>query len=293
MFAEVARAKVNLALHITGRRADGYHDVDTLVAFPEVGDRLVVEPAGEISLEVDGPFAAAVPTDGANLVLRAARLLAEAVGVPARGARFRLTKALPVASGIGGGSADAAAALRLLNRLWGLDLALEALAALSRPLGADLPICVLSTPARATGIGHDIAPLPALPNIAFLLVNPGVPVATPDVFRALERRDNAPLPAGAAAWRDARDLAEWLAATRNDLEPAAQRVAPVIGEVVADLAATSGALLARLSGSGATAFALFATADEAAAAATRLARTRPSWWIKAADGGATNAAMVA
>lgn len=293
MFVEIARAKVNLALHITGRRPDGYHDLDTLVAFPEVGDRLSVTPADDFSLEVDGPFAAAVPTDDTNLVLRAARLLAETAGLSGRGARFRLTKALPVASGIGGGSADAAAALRLLNRLWGLALDLPALAALSRPLGADLPICVLSTPARATGIGHEIEPLPALPAVAFLLVNPGVPVATPDVFRALERRDNAPLPAGAAAWRDARDLAEWLAATRNDLEPAAQRVAPVIGEVVAGLAAAPGALLVRLSGSGATAFALFATADEAAAAATRLARTRPSWWIKAADGAGTKAALVA
>lgn len=272
---DFAPAKINLALHVTGLRADGYHLLDSLVVFADVGDGLTVEPGAGLALRVDGPRAAGVPEGPDNLVLRAARLLS-----PDRGARIVLTKRLPAASGIGGGSSDAAAALRALARLW--DMALPDAAAVLT-LGADLPVCLDPRPRRMRGIGERLDDLPGLPDCRLVLVNPGVPVATPAIFRALDRRDNPPLPALPARWPDAPALAEYLRACRNDLEPAARALEPRVGEVLAALAVQPGCLLARMSGSGATCFGLFAAAAGSAAAAAAIARAQPGWWV--ADAG--------
>ncbi len=256
-----APAKVNLYLHVTGRRADGYHLLDSLAVFPDVGDVLTAAPADALSLHVEGPFAAGLAGEADNLVLRAARALGVA------GARLVLEKNLPIASGIGGGSADAAAALRLL----GADRA--DLPALALGLGADVPVCLASRPARMQGIGEILLPAPALPPVGIVLVNPGVAVATPAVFRARAPGFTPPaaLPGG---WPDAAAMAADLAACTNDLQAAAISLCPAIAEV---LDALSGALFARMSGSGATCFALFADADAARAAAAGLAR--PDWWV--------------
>jgi 4-diphosphocytidyl-2-C-methyl-D-erythritol kinase len=280
---EPAHAKVNLGLHVIGRRHDGYHELDSLVAFPPFGDDVAAEAAAATTLVIDGPFAAGLADDGGNLVLAAARLLAERHPHNARDVRLTLTKRLPVAAGLGGGSADAAATLRLLDRLWGLGLGLDELTRLARPLGSDVPMCVRSATARTRGTGERLDPVPPLPPLGLVLANPRVPVATPEVFRALARRANPPLPPLPAAWRDAADLAAWLAGCRNDLEPAARAVAPAIGPLLDALAGLPGARLARLSGSGATAFALFDRPSDAAAAARRLAAAEPGWWIVATE----------
>lgn len=291
---ERAFAKVNLALHVTGRRADGYHLLDSIVCFPDLGDTLFATPSPALSLAVEGPFAAAIDAGPENLVLRAAALLApEAAGLPdgrddhnapglreGRGARLILQKSLPVAAGIGGGSADAAAALRLLARLWDLPLpAPEAVAA----LGADIPACLLSRPLRMQGIGERLAPVD-LPPFWIVLANPGRPVPTPAVFTALTGRDNPPLP-DIPARPSTDSFFAWLAGgTRNDLESPARVVEPAIGAVLSALAVQPGCRLARMSGSGATCFGLFAARAEAEAAATALARAEPGWWIAAAPG---------
>ncbi len=261
-----APAKINLTLHVTGQREDGYHLLESLVCFAMHGDLVTVEAAETLSLHIEGPFAAGLSAGADNLVLRAARLLD-----PRRGARITLTKRLPVSSGIGGGSADAAATLRALAALW--DVALPAPADLA-VLGADVPVCLRSGFARMTGIGDRLVPLGRAPDLALVLVNPGVAVSTPDVFRALARKDNAgmtPMPpvARGDAWLD------WLAAQRNDLEAPAQGLAPVVGEVLSALRALPGCRLARMSGSGATCFALF-DRDRAPAG---LAERFPHWWV--------------
>lgn len=280
---ELARAKVNLALHVTGRRADGYHLLDTLVAFPDIGDRLFAEAADDLSLAVTGPFAGSLSADDDdNLVLQAARRLRERLARPI-GARLTLEKNLPVASGIGGGSADAAAVLRLLTRLWSVGIAETDLAGIALSLGADVPMCLASRALAARGIGEDIALLPELPQVGIVLVNPGVEVATPAVFKALERRDNPPLPPLPDGFGDPAALCDWLAATRNDLEAPAVAIAPVIAEVLAALRACPGTLLARMSGSGATCFALHDSVDAAKAAAGRLGDAHRAWWIRAAS----------
>lgn len=284
--AILARAKVNLALHVTGRRADGYHLLDSIVLFPEIGDRLAfrMDPAGPV-LTVDGPHAGGVGPADDNLVLRAARLLAAHAGVPeaiVRTTSIRLTKHLPVAAGLGGGSADAAATLRGLNTLWNLDLPAEDLSALGLRLGADVPMCLAARPARIGGIGEIVRPLGDLPALGLLLANPGIAVATPDVFRALRHRDNPPLPALPARFADAPALFAWLRGTRNDLAAPACAVAPVIAEVLKTAARLPGAAYAGMSGSGATCFALFDTRQDAAGAAHLLGRMQPDWWIAAA-----------
>jgi len=278
---EAAPAKVNLYLHVVGRRADGYHLLDSLAVFAGPGDRISARPADALTLEIDGPFApalAATPADD-NLVLRAARALRRAGGGRA-GAAIRLTKTLPVAAGIGGGSADAAAALRALVRLWDLRPAPEDLARLALTLGADVPVCLSSRAAFMGGIGDALAPAPALPAGHLLLVNPDVAVATKAVFAARVEPFSAPArfaepPADAAA------LAALLAARRNDLEVPARRIAPEAATPGATLAGEPGCLLARMSGSGATWFGLFADERGARDAARRLLRAHPDWWIAA------------
>lgn len=265
-----APAKVNLALHVTGRRADGYHLLDSFVVFAAVGDRLRAEPAEHLTLEVTGPRAAGVPMDGTNLVLRAAA----ALGAD-RGARIVLDKHLPAAAGIGGGSSDAATALRVLAALWELPLPGDD-AVLA--LGADVPVCLAGHAARMRGIGERLDRLPDLPPAWLVLVNPGVSVPTGPVFDGLASRDNPPMPE-LRPWPDATALAEWLREARNDLEPPARMVAPAIGDVIDRLAATDGCLLSRMSGSGATCFGLFASPTGASAAARAMRRARPDWWI--------------
>jgi len=277
-----APAKVNLALHVVGRRPDGYHLIDTLVAFAAIGDLIAVEPAETLTLDVDGPFAAALDGDPANnLVLRAARLLAAeavAAGRHHSGARIRLTKALPVASGIGGGSSDAAATLLALNDLWDLRFDDARLAALGLRLGADVPMCLAGRPARVTGIGEQVTLCPRLPDHALMLVNPGVAVATPQIFRGLTKRDNPPLPDLPSKWADLDHLIDWLAPTRNDLQATAEALAPAIGETLDVLRALPGCRLARMSGSGATCFGIFADGAAANAAAATVRGMRPAWW---------------
>nr|WP_245906585.1 4-(cytidine 5'-diphospho)-2-C-methyl-D-erythritol kinase [Pseudoroseomonas aestuarii] len=271
--AETAPAKINLHLHVTGRRADGYHLLDSLAAFAGAADALRYQPGGPLALALEGPEAGALEAEPDNLVLRAARLLAEAAGRAPEG-RLVLEKHLPVASGIGGGSADAAAALRLLNRAWGLGWGTARLAPLAARLGADVPVCLDSRAARMGGVGELLSAAPALPAAGLVLANPRIPLATPAVFKA--RRGG--FSAAAAlpdSWPDAAAMARGLAACGNDLEAAAIGLCPAVAEVLAALRALPGCLLARMSGSGATCFGLFATPAGAARAAGHLPA---AWW---------------
>lgn len=273
---EAAPAKVNLCLHVLGRRADGYHLLDSLAVFGPAQDELRLVGDGALSLRLEGPFAPGLLAEADNLVLRAGRALAEAAGVPPWGTLV-LRKNLPVASGIGGGSADAAAALRLLNRAWGLGLSPARLREIALPLGADIPVCVESRAARMGGVGEVMSPAPALPEVALLLVNPGLALATPAVFRARQGGFST-RPAFPDAWADAAVMAADLRACGNDLEAAAMALCPPIGEVLAAISAQPGCLLARMSGSGATCFGLFARATAAAAAAAAMPA---DWWSAA------------
>lgn len=276
--SEDAPAKVNLHLHVTGRRADGYHLLDSLVVFAGAADKVSVRPsegaAEGVTLDIDGPEGGALSAGPDNLVLRAARLLAEAAERPLPGAALHLEKRLPVASGIGGGSADAAAALRVLDRFWGLRMGAARLEALALRLGADVPVCVASRAARMGGIGEILSPAPRLPSFGLVLANPRVALPTPAVFAGRKAAFSAPaaLPSG---WTDAAALAEGLRALRNDLEPPAVALCPPVAMVLAALDALPGALVARMSGSGATCFAVFADAEGAARAAEALPA---AWW---------------
>ncbi|WCL53748.1 4-(cytidine 5'-diphospho)-2-C-methyl-D-erythritol kinase [Gimibacter soli] len=273
-----APAKVNLFLEITGRRADGYHLLDSLFVFTAHGDTLTFAPADDLALTIDGPFAGAL--DGAaddNLVLRAARLLAAETGVAAKAA-IRLTKNLPVAAGIGGGSADAAAALRGLNDLWGAGLDDAALARLGIQLGADVPACLAGRPILVEGVGEGFMPVVYEGPKGILLANPGLPLETPPVFRAYREASkafDAGLPPAAAY-----DL-EAVKARRNSLAGPAINVLPAIADVLKTLETLHGVRLARMSGSGATCFALFDSEAEAGAAARSLIARHPDWWLMA------------
>jgi len=270
MATEFAPAKINLALHVRGRRADGYHLLDSLVVFADIGDRISAAPAGDLSLTITGPQAPYLTVSEDNLVLRAALLM---------GAKAALTlhKVLPVASGIGGGSADAAATLRLLSRMTGQPLP-EASATLA--LGADVPVCLAGQSVRMQGVGEVITPF-AAPSVWAVLANPGVALPTPAVFRALTLRENVPLPAALPPLASAQDLAAFLAQQRNDLEAAAIAIAPAIATCKAALATLPGCLLARMSGSGATCFGLFTTETDSLAAARSLHSAHPRWWVMA------------
>ena len=281
-FTVFAPAKVNLFLHLTGRRADGYHLVDSLVAFADIGDRVTVRPASSLSLEVTGPEAASLAGDGDdNMVMRAARLLAEHAGVGPAGAALHLEKNLPVAAGVGGGSSDAAAALRALCALWRLALDEATLASLGARLGADLPACLYGRAVWVGGIGERIEPAPKLPQAGIVLANPRRPLPTAAVFEARTGPFSGAAERFAPMPRDAGELALALLSRRNDLTDAATGLVPEIGEVLTVLARLPGALIARMSGSGATCFALFADRATAERACAALAAAKPRWWCAA------------
>jgi 4-diphosphocytidyl-2-C-methyl-D-erythritol kinase len=273
---EQAPAKVNLDLRVIGRRPDGYHELDSVVAFAACADRLTFAPDGRLTLELAGRFAEALAGQPDNLVLRAARRLAESAGCAAH-AHIALDKRIPVAAGLGGGSADAAATLRGLARLWRLELSLADLLPLALELGADVPVCLLARPARMRGIGERLEPI-QLPALHLVLASPNRAVPTAQVFAGL----GAIAPACASAEdvpTGRADLLAWLRARGNDLEAPARRLAPVIAEVIEALGAEPGCRLARISGSGATCFGVFDDAPAAARAAHGLRRMRPGWWV--------------
>lgn len=273
-----AASKINLALHVTGQRPDGYHLLESLAVFTVYGDLLSVSPAAEDAFLVEGPFASDVPIDGGNLVIAAREKLRALHPDRAQPVSIMLEKNLPVASGIGGGSSDAAAALRLLCRQWGIavdarvsDIALE--------LGADVPMCLASRPLIARGIGEALEPVANLPALSLVLVNPGVAVATRDVFGRLARRDNAPLPP-LPQKLDLAALLDWLRTTRNDLEAPAVAIAPAIREAL-DALQQEGAAFFRMSGSGATCFGIFPDQAAAERAARAIRGEKSSWFVAA------------
>ncbi|MDI3338179.1 4-(cytidine 5'-diphospho)-2-C-methyl-D-erythritol kinase [Defluviimonas aestuarii] len=268
-----APAKVNLALHVTGQRADGYHLLDSLVVFARVGDEVRAAQDETLRLHIVGSEAAGLSAGEDNLVLRAARVFSSD-----RGAAIMLAKNLPVASGIGGGSADAAATLQALARLWDMPLpSMDAAIA----LGADVPVCLNGpTPQRMRGIGEQLDPFRGLPGpLAMVLVNPREAVSTPEVFKALSRKDNPPLEEVNDGFGTIAGFVTWLKRQRNDLEAPAIAKVPVIGEVLRALS-EDGCLIARMSGSGATCFGLYDSQDAALGAARRLRQTYPGWWIR-------------
>ena len=271
LHSERAPAKINLALHVLGRRSDGYHELDSIVAFAGVADRLAFAAAPDWRLDIVGPFAAGLASGDDNLVLKAARAFAEAFPADSQTYHVTLEKNLPVASGIGGGSADAAACLRALATLAG-GVDAERLRAIAAGLGADVPVCLLGKACRMRGVGDHLDPLKEMPPLPAVLVNPRQQVATAEVFArlALDPSDTAfeGLVAGA-------DLASY----RNDLTGPALAVAPVIGEVMEALQSAPDLHLARMSGSGATCFGIFSSSDEAEAAALEIMRAHPEWWV--------------
>jgi 4-diphosphocytidyl-2-C-methyl-D-erythritol kinase len=274
-----APAKINLFLHVGARRADGFHDIESLAAFADIGDELSVQRAKEFSLALDGPFAGELAADGSNLVLRAARTLSSSTGLNVA-ARILLTKNLPVSSGLGGGSADAAAALRGLARLWGVLVSASDLHAIAGTLGSDVAVCLASSPSWMEGRGELLSPVPDLPQTWVVLVNPGIAISTGAIFAALKDRNGVggPKPLG---WQTRGALVDFLKKQSNDLEQPARLAAPAIGEALGALSSSKGALLARMSGSGATCFGLFGEESEAAAAAVRIGQAHPQWWVKA------------
>lgn len=278
---ESASAKVNLTLQIRGKRPDGYHELESLVMFADYGDTISFEEADSFSFAIDGPFAATL-SGSDNLVEKAAAAFAEVTGKAVTGT-FRLTKRLPVTAGIGGGSADAAAVFRLLQRHYGIPTSLSGLNCAARNIGADVPVCLMSKAAIMTGIGERLYSLPEIEPIPAVLVNPMEPLPTAPVFRALE---SAPLPDDFTeperphlASREA--IIAYASAGSNDLEAPALNLLPAIGEVLAILEELPGAVLRRLSGSGPTCFAIFRTMGEAESAALAITGMRPGWWVQA------------
>jgi 4-diphosphocytidyl-2-C-methyl-D-erythritol kinase len=272
-----APAKINLALHVCGRRDDGYHLLDSLVAFAGVGDRVTACAASDFRLKITGAFAAGLSAEPDNLVLRAARWLAAKTGT-SQAAHLSLEKNLPIASGIGGGSSDAAAALMACADIWGAEIAHLPHDELAAQLGADVPVCLVRRPSIMRGIGEDVTVLASLPAAWLVLANPSLPLATKAVFGALRGRYSAalePMPVCA----DAADLAGYLARQRNDLAAPAVELMPMIAEVLDALSATPGCLLSRLSGSGPTCFGLYGTESGAKSAANALKTAHPAWWV--------------
>lgn len=281
--AAFAPAKVNLFLHVGPPGADGYHPLCSLMAFADVGDRLTLQEAPALELVVRGPFAGGAPAGPDNLVLRAARALIARARQPLAPARLILDKELPVAAGLGGGSSDAGAALRLLREALGVEIGDAALEDIAASLGADGAACLWGRPVIAEGRGERLSEAPALPVLDAVLVNPRVPVSTPAVYRQLDASEafgDIARPAMPAAFEDATELAAWLAAQRNDLEAPAIAVEPEVGAVLETLAGEPETLLARVSGSGGTCFALCAGDIEAEGLAERLEAMAPGWWVR-------------
>ncbi|WP_375280043.1 4-(cytidine 5'-diphospho)-2-C-methyl-D-erythritol kinase [Pseudooctadecabacter sp.] len=272
---EPAFAKINLTLHVTGQRDDGYHLLDSMVMFTALGDVITVAPADTLSLTIDGPFAEGLDAGADNLVLKAAR----SFGLD-QGAAITLTKNLPVASGIGGGSADAAATLRALSQLWDVPLPD---AATQLTLGADVPVCMTADLTRMEGIGEDLTRLGTAPMLDLILINPGVGVSTKAVFETLASKTNAPMTADMPDPFEMDDWVSWLSRQRNDLEAPARALAPEIDDVLTLLADQSGCILSRMSGSGATCFAIFEDADTRDTAAAAITSQRPNWWVAPTD----------
>ncbi len=275
-----AWAKVNLYLHVTGRRPDGYHEIDSLIVFAGIGDRIEISASDRLDLRVSGPLAAAVPLDEQNLGFRAAQALAEACG-SAGGARIELEKHLPVAAGLGGGSADAAAVLAGLSEHWHSAAPRPSRQEIALGLGADVPVCLYGRPAFVAGIGERLTRAPPLPPAWLVLVNPGIALATSEVFAA--RRGGF---SGPGRWSetlpDLPAVAERLAGLGNDLEAPARALAPEIDLALALIGQMPEVLLARMSGSGATCFGLFANREEARNAVTAIGTERPDWWVRVA-----------
>ena len=279
---EFAPAKVNLTLAVGAARADGYHPLHSIVAFADWGDELTASPSGDLTLKLEGEGATPLREEPQNLVLKAAFALRAAAERPDLGAALTLRKHLPVAAGLGGGSADAAAALRLLNRLWDIGFSARQLAEIGTVVGADVPACVHSRPLVMTGTGETITPLVAWPALHAVIVNPGAPVSTAAVFEAFDTAEPAPLPAlKPPVAGDFETACAKIALGRNDLESPAMALEPLVAVARAGLAATPGARLTRMSGSGASCFALFDSRDSAAQAADQLAARRPDWTVKA------------
>ena len=271
-----APAKINLFLHVMARRPDGYHELDSLVAFADAGDEISVSPAGELTLEVTGPFAAALAELPAeqNLALRAARILGRHFGIDT-GAHIRLDKRLPVAAGLGGGSSDAAAVLKALAALWRLAPAADALSSLALELGADVPVCLRGRPARMAGIGNQLDDAPALPDWPLLVVYPGAALSTAAVFAAYDST----APAQCAAGRAIEDGADVLLRGGNDLEAAARHLEPAVGACLSALGQLDRAICARMSGSGSACFALFPPGCDIASDVRKIAMQHPDWWV--------------
>lgn len=267
-----APAKINLTLHVTGQRGDGYHLLDSLVAFADVGDWVSVAQSDGLSLEIIGPEKAGVPDGRNNSILQAARFYEQ------DGLAISLEKHLPTAAGIGGGTADAAATLRAISGLRDLALPDNVL-----PLGADVPVCLQGRVTRMSGIGEQLSAVPDLPDVWAVLVNPRLPVCTNAVFKALKYKNNKPMDAQMPKFNSATGLAAWLLEQRNDLQNPAIGLQPVISDVLTILAKSENALLARMSGSGATCFALFSRPDQAIDAAKTIAQNRPDWWVKSCN----------
>ena len=274
----LARAKINLALHVTGQRDDGYHLIDSLVTFANFGDEVSVSPAAELTLSIDGPFAHELDASENNLVLKAARLLLGLKGGAKFGAAIHLTKNLPVASGVGGGSADAAAALSALIDLWGISLDDDELHALALQLGADVPMCLAGKPCTARGIGEELHPV-SLPSMNIVMVNPLVSVSTPTVFNALSQKNNPPLE-DVKHIADVESCVDYLKRQRNDLLLPSLSLTPEIGEALNALT-KSGADFVSMSGSGATCFGVYSgTHEEAEKAAFNIQSQHPTWWVQ-------------
>lgn len=278
--ARLAPAKINLALHVTGRRADGYHAIESLAVFTRFGDRVEAQSAGEDRFTVTGRFAGLVPDDASNLILKARDALRRHVGVEnAPAVAISLEKNLPVASGVGGGSSDAAATLRALVSIWKLYVGETDLARIGFSLGADLPMCLKARPLLAHGAGEAVSTVANFPALGLVMVNPGVAVTTADVFRSLSRRDNEALPP-LPETIDFHSLRNWLEITRNDLEAAAEKITPLIGQAKASLLKADAAFV-RMSGSGATCFGLFETGNIAKRAAASIRARHPDWFVAA------------
>lgn len=276
-----APAKINLALHVLGQQANGYHELDSLVVFADICDYLEAEQVrGADCLTIHGPFGSSLEANYDNLVLKAVAAVRTLQGNSKGGIAFKLKKNLPVSSGIGGGSADAAAALELISEIWP-SISNQSIDNIARSLGADIPMCLVQTPLRATGLGEKIETIPHLPSMAIVLINPLVPISTPAVFDNLEQKSNQLISDIGQGWRDFGEMISFLDQTRNDLASPARILVPQIAEIEQAMGAQQHCALARMTGSGATIFGLFKNLAQAKTAADKLATKFPAYWVKA------------